>query len=155
MDIVREYLLSVTAVSILCGIISTLVGKKGVVSSILKLLMGTVLALTVIHPLVNLQITQFHWYIDGLSTDVQAAVSHGEDMSVQAMEGIIKSETQAYILDKAASLEVDLDVDVILNDMVPAEVHLSGPVSPNARTQISDWIADNLGIPREAQHWDE
>lgn len=155
MDTVREYLLSVTAVSILCGIIGTLAGKKGVVSSILKLLMGTVLALTVIHPLVNLQITHFHWYIDGLSSDVQAAVTHGEDMSVQAMEGIIKSETQAYILDKAASLEVDLYVEVILNNMVPAEVHLSGPISPNARMQISAWIADNLGIPKEAQYWDE
>jgi hypothetical protein len=154
MDSVRTYLLSVTAVSILCGIFSTITERKTAVSSILKLLMGVILALTTIKPFVNLKISQIQWYIDELSSDVNSAVSYGTEMSVIAMEEIIKAETEAYILDKVSALGLDLEINVTLDELIPVQVQLSGPISPNLKMNLSTWITDNLGISKEAQYWD-
>ena len=78
------------------------------------------------------------------------------EMSTGAMIAIIKEETEAYILDKAASLGVTLSVEVMVEDgNVPrlSGVQLSGQVSPYARQQLSTWISNDLGISKENQKW--
>ena len=72
------------------------------------------------------------------------------------MRTIIKGETEAYILDKAASLGVELEVDVLLEDMypmAPKTVRLSGSVSPYVRNRLQNIIAEELGISKENQIW--
>ena len=156
MDGVKAYLISITAASIVCGIVNALVGKKGAVSSVLKLLTGLFLALTVIRPAIHFSISQIDLYIAGINAEADAAVADGGIMVSQELAAIIKEEMQAYILDKAASLGVDLEVDVILSDAtppLPEGVLLTGAISPYAKAQISELITDDLGIPKEAQQW--
>lgn len=156
MEGLKAYLVSVTAASIICGIVNSLAGKKGTVSSVLKLLTGLFLALTVIRPVIRLSISEFDLYLDSITAKADAAVADGEIIAFQELAAIIKTETEAYILDKAASLGVDLEVEVILSDTappLPTEVLLTGAVSPYAKVQLSEMIAAELGIPREAQRW--
>jgi len=156
MEGLKAYLISVTAASIICGIVNALAGKRGAVSSVLKLLTGLFLALTVIRPVIRLSLSEIELYLDSISTKADAAVADGEIVASRELASIIKAETEAYILDKAASLGVDLQVDVILSDNappLPVEVLLIGAASPYAKAQLSAMIADELGIPKEAQRW--
>ena len=69
---------------------------------------------------------------------------------------IIKEKTEAYILEKAESLGLDISVEINFGEadsMVPTEVRISGPVSPYAKDQLSKTISTDLGIPEERQIW--
>lgn len=156
MEEIRTYLISVTAASLVCGIVNTLAGKKGTISSVIKLLTGLFLALTVVRPVVDLSIPDLNSYISSINTDAQAAVADGKNMASAELSAIIKAQTQAYILDKAASLGVDMEVEVILSDgapPLPVGVILTGAVSPYAKAHLSTYLEETLGIPREAQQW--
>ena len=69
-------------------------------------------------------------------------------------DAIISAEVEAYILDKAASLGVDLNVEVWLNDTgLPESVALSGQIAPSDRQVLSQFIDHDLGVGEEAQTW--
>ena len=70
------------------------------------------------------------------------------------MADIIKAETEAYILDKASQLNVELSVEVTIDEEnIPTAVTLSGEVSPYARRQLQEIIESDLGIAKENQRW--
>lgn len=156
MDEIKAYLISVTAASLVCGVINTLVGKKGSIAAVIKLLSGLFLALTVVRPVVNFSIHDLRDYIATINTDAQAVVSQGEIIASEELAASIKAQVEAYILDKAASLGVDLEVEVILSDSappLPAKAILTGAVSPYAKTHLIAFLEKELGIPKEAQQW--
>ena len=67
---------------------------------------------------------------------------------------IITQQTQSYILDKADTLGVCLEVGVELNEeMVPWRVTMTGEAPPYARQRLEGIIQDDLGIPAERQVW--
>ncbi len=153
MEQVREYLLSVTAAAILCGIAMTLVGKQGSISALVKLICGLVLAVTAISPWTKLELLDLSEYTKGLGLEAAAASDDGIAMANAAQEAIITERTEAYILDKATAMGLALSVEVTLTDGVPTQAVLSGAVSPYERKQLTQYIADELGIPEENQQW--
>ena len=77
-------------------------------------------------------------------------------MAKDAAGEIIKARTQAYILDKARSLDVALTVEVFLDDATipaPCGVRIEGAISPYAKKVLSQMMKDDLGIPPEEQIW--
>ena len=151
-----SYIFSVTVAGILCAIITSILGDKGTYGTIIKMLAGIFLAVTMISPLGNLRLGNLEQEIQDWRVDGNAVASQGQEMSTGAMIAIIKEETEAYILDKAASLGVTLSVEVMVEDgNVPrlSGVQLSGQVSPYARQQLSTWISNDLGISKENQKW--
>lgn len=156
MEAVKTYLLSVTAAAVICGIVKALLGDKGTLGAVGKLLTGIFLAMTVIRPLVSLELEDLSDFWEDISLDASAAVTEGENASAQALRERIKTETESYILDKAASFAVQLTVEVTLSDEdipVPSAVRLTGNVSPYAKLQLQQTISEDLGIPEEAQTW--
>ena len=90
----------------------------------------------------------------GYMGDAEDAAAMGENLARDSMADIIKEETEAYILDKAADLHANLHVEVIVGeDNLPTAVTLSGEASPYARRQIQAIIANDLGISKENQKW--
>ena len=88
--------------------------------------------------------------------DAEDAAAMGENLARDSMADIIKEETEAYILDKAADLHANLRVEVAVGeDNLPAAVTISGEASPYARRQIQAMIANDLGISKENQKWKE
>ena len=86
--------------------------------------------------------------------DAEDAAAMGENLARDSMADIIKEETEAYILDKAADLHANLRVEVAVGeDNLPAAVTISGEASPYARRQIQAMIANDLGISKENQKW--
>ena len=86
--------------------------------------------------------------------DAEDAAAMGENLARDSMADIIKEETEAYILDKAADLHENLRVEVAVGeDNLPAAVTISGGASPYARRQIQAMIANDLGISKENQKW--
>ena len=156
MEAVCRYLVSVTAAAIICGIINSVLEKSKTAAAIGKLLTGLFLAITVISPLIKIELSDFLMYTDALSADAQMAVSAGETAADNVLREIIISKTEAYILDKATSLDASLTVKVELSDgdpPQPSAVQLFGTISPYAKAQLTRYITEQLGIPKEAQQW--
>ena len=77
-------------------------------------------------------------------------------MTKEAIAAGIKSRTQAYILDKAMALELQLQVEVVLSEdeiPVPEEVRLAGKASPYAKARLQQIIKEDLGIDKEHLIW--
>ena len=156
MDNIRQYLLSITAAAVICAIINALSGKKGTTSAVVKLLSGLFLTLSVISPLLNLEHLDFSLFSGDLTEQAASAALQGERMAFDAVGEIIKQRTQAYILDKAASMDLDIEVEVQLDDTdlpKPCAVAIKGTVSPYSREVLSQYIANNLAIAKEDQQW--
>ena len=156
MKSVGAYVLSVTAAGIICGLVTAILGEKSPYSGMIKMLAGIFLAIAVVSPLTDIRLDFLDGYIDNLKQDGDTAVQSGVQKSEEAIGLIIKSKTEAYILDKATSLGATLSVEVMVeNGNVPqiSGVQLSGQVSPYAKLQLKTILTNDLGIPKENQIW--
>lgn len=155
MEVLRQYVISVVAGAIVCGIAMGLL-PKGTGRTALKMLCGLILSLCVLRPVVKGDFLDRIRFDDLLFDEARRTAALGEEYSARAMRDIIKSETEAYILDKAQSLgarimaEVSLSADV---PPVPAGVRITGNLSPYARYQLTEYICRELGISKENQVW--
>lgn len=153
---IRNYLFSVVAAALICGIVKRLLGDKGIQGAVAKLLTGIFLALTVVSPLKKVSVGHLTDIMEDYRKDGLSAAAMGEEMTRQALAQSIKAKSEAYILDKAAALEVTLEVEVEVTDEdlpVPCQVYMKGRVSPYAKNKLSGIITDDLGIEKEHQIW--
>ncbi len=77
-------------------------------------------------------------------------------MTQQALSDIIKSRCEAYILDKAAGMDLSLTVEVGVSadEMpVPKTVRISGNISPYKKSKLKSILVNDLGIEEEDQTW--
>ena len=150
------YILSVTAAALIATIATRLLRDHGLSAQIGNVWVGLFLLLSLLRPLTDLKIPDLSdWHSDQQQSAAQA-VAKGEAVSKAALAQRIKSQTEAYILNKAASLQVQLQVEVILSDdtlPVPAAVKLSGTISPYAKGQLQQILWQELGISKENQQW--
>lgn len=156
MESVREYLIGVTAAAIFCGVLTRLIGNKGVTGALLKLVVGVFMVLAVVSPWLQVRWEQLMDITTDIKGDAEAAAAEGVISAREAMEEIITEQTAAYILDKADSLGVRLTVEVDLDSgeiPVPCAVRLAGNISPYAKSVLSEYISENLGIGTEEQTW--
>lgn len=153
MNGVSGYILTVTAASILAAILRTLAGE-GSMGKLVQLLAGVFVALTVISPLMHLELPDPARWLEDYAADGTAAAAAGENMARNASRAIITEQAEAYIVDKAALYRANLDAAVELDeDGAPVSVTLTGNVAPYARARLSQIIETDLGIGEEAQRW--
>ncbi len=153
MDGFKNYLLSVTAAAILCGIVRELVGKQSAASGLVKILSGIFMACTLIAPLRIMDFSVLEASGYSFAAEAEAAASTGKEAAAEELTAVIKSRSETYILDKAAAMGVDLNVEVTVEDLLPTAALIHGAVSPYTRSHLSEWISVQLGIPKEAQEW--
>lgn len=153
MDAIKEYLLSVTAAAVICGLVTALAGKSDSVSGLLKLLCGLFMCATVIKPAVDVKLDDVYNFTEQLAVNSDLAVSRGEEMATEEMKRIIKDRTETYILDKANALGAEVEVEITLEDVIPAGVTVTGDLSPFAKSSLAATITQDLGIPPEEQIW--
>lgn len=156
MESIRQYILSVTAAAVICGIISALLGKKGTTGAIGKLLSGIFLAMVILRPLGKISLSDLTEFTDSYAFQANCIAQEGESLANEALADIIKERTQAYILDKADALGVSVSVEVQLSrgtPQLPETVTVRGAVPPYQRRQLMDVLENDLGIPEEKQIW--
>lgn len=156
MEEIRQYLVSVTAAALLCSIVTGILGKKGSYSAIIKLLCGLFLAYTVVAPWTKIRLNDFSSYTDTLSAEAEQHVRSGEMYAQSETAAIIKMNAEAYILDKAASMGLDIEVEVTLGSShppLPESATIKGAVSPYAKEKLQVCFVNDLGIPKENLLW--
>ena len=156
MENLQEYILRICAVGIICSIALTLLGDKGTVSAVVKLVTGLVLTLTVAAPLTQFRIGQISDYLDGLQFQASEFSQIGQTIAREEMAAVIKSKVEEYIRDEAAALGADLEVSatVSLNDDFQiSSITLQGAVSPLHRQKLQQIMAQDLGVSKEHQIW--
>ena len=156
MEEIREYVLSVVCAAIVCSIVSVLAGQKGTAAPMRKLLYGLFLCLTVIRPVAKLRMEDFTLYTEDLNRDALAAAAMGTGIYEESLAEIISEQTEAYILDKAQSLDLNLTVTVQTDRSgIPNRVTLRGNAGGDAQQRLSEMLEEDLGIPKERQLWIE
>lgn len=155
MELLRHTILAVTAAALICGILSGLV-QNGAAKELIKLLAGLFMTVTLLGPLLKLDLSKFDWDLQSYIQEGESQAAQGQAIAEEAKRSIIKAEAEAYILDKAAALDAELTVEVTLGqgeDPAPQGAVLYGTVSPYARRQLEQVMATDLGIPLEEQRW--
>lgn len=156
MSSIAKYFLCVAAASVVCAAVNSLVNDKGTYAAILKILCGIFLTVTVLSPWADLKIDNFRILPDGIREEAQSAVNAGKESTANAQKEIIKTKTEAYILDKATSLGIEAAVEVTLSSSdppVPASVTICGSASPYAKARLRQYMTAELAIPEENQIW--
>ncbi len=156
MEWIKEYILCVTSAAILCSIVKLLVGSKGTISAIVKLLTGLFLAVTVVSPWTDLNISDWENAMDDFAADADHVIQSGQSQSMDSIRELIKENTESYIRDKAAYLEMDIIVSVTVSEEeipVPICVRIQTSASPFAKKVLSQYITDTLGITEDKQIW--
>ena len=77
-------------------------------------------------------------------------------MSADAIRQLIIQETEAYILNKAGLLGMDIRADVELSEgeyPVPERAVIRGNWTDSQKSQLSAMLEAELGIPEEDQRW--
>ena len=153
---IKDYLLSIVAVAIFCSVTKALIDNKTAIGRIVQMLGGILLAITIISPVLNISFRDISDHFGDLSAEAQQFVSDGKIASQESVNAIIKERMEAYILDKANRMDLQIAVEVELdatNNSIPCGVVFTGSVSPYAKEILCEYVEDNLGITRENQKW--
>lgn len=156
MDRLCDYVIRLSATALLCAVVIHFARGSSAVKLMVKLLCGIVLAYSIIQPVRQLKISEFGDVAMQFRQDADRAVQWGKNISTEAWTESISQGTEAYILEKAKDLNLDLIVEVELSDdefPVPVAVSLTGKVAPYAKSVLSDAISRDLNIPKESQKW--
>lgn len=153
MDDLREYVISVVSAALTCGILSRLI-QKDTAKELARLLSGLFLVLTVISPLKQIDIDLLMQFPLSYKQEAEEAANLGKEMASEAYSDVIKTHSEAYILDKAAALNAKLSVEITVSDAyAPVQAELCGEISPYARTALEIYLESDLGITKENQIW--
>ena len=151
----KQYIVSVITAALICGILTGIMNECGV-KQLLKLLCGLFLTFTVLQPIAHFTVPEIP-DLEEFSAEAEKASMEGKRITEDAFTRIITDQAEAYILDKAKTMEVFLTAEVATSSEdglpVPKSVVLEGDVSMEARQKLSQIIADELGIPKENQVW--
>ena len=155
MEMVRQYIISVISASVVCALFKGLLVKRAS-SKIVNVLCGMFLLFTFLRPVKDIDlldmIVSFRW--DESTT--QESVHRGEELTQNAMADIISAEIASYVEKKANALGAKVHIEVRLTDEEipsPAEMDITGQVSPYVRRQLEAFISENIGLEGEVVRW--
>ena len=155
MGSLRRYILAIVTAAILGGILTGIV-RDGSCGKLLKLMCGVFFLLTAIQPITGVRIPDLSQWVQAYSSEAEQAAQWGENYFARQREAIIKEKTEAYILDKAGQLGLQLQAEVSVSETeepVPWAVVLSGEVKPDQKRRLEAILEQELGIARENQQW--
>lgn len=145
----REYLMGVLCAAFLCSFVNS-IGGEG--HGMRRLISGIFLALALLHPLGSLDLPEIS--LDPFLEDAEKAAEDGQAQARTAQNVIITDALEAYILTKAAELDLTIEARVDLtSDGMPASVTLSGSASPSERQVLTDVLTAALGLGKEEIKW--
>lgn len=152
----KGYILSIVSAAVVCAAAKVLLDKKTAIGRIAGMLCGIFMVITVIAPLREITFSGITEYMEGLTCDADTYVQEGKSMYQIHTADIIKTQTEAYILDKATRMGLEISVEVELDENsgnIPCGAVVTGGLSPYAREVLGSYMEDSLGISKEKQLW--
>ena len=157
MDGLKQYVISLIGAALICSVIKCFLGRNGTLSAIINVVCGIFLAITAFAPVIDIQIPDLASYIEPISNTASRISQDATASTKEEMAVIIKDEIRTYILKKATTHNMDVDVEVNLDDekLIPSDIVIKGRVSPYNKTVLNNYIQETLGIPEENLQWVE
>ena len=152
---VREYVLGIIAAAMICGILLCF-AEKSKEGPLLKLVCALVLTFSLVEPFLNLRSGDWEALGIDFQAEAQEAAEEGRVQGENTVRKLIKQETEAYIMDKARELDLDIQAEVTLSDQAmpaPETVTIRGTLPPYGKAKLSQILVRELGIPKENQEW--
>ena len=155
MEAVRAWLTSVVLVSVLLSAAQSLI-PPGTVRKAAGFTGGLILLLVLLRPVLGADLDRLALDFSDYQTAVEERQAELADTQTEAMASIIAEQTEAYILDKAGELGLEVTVRVETRTgedgvPVPWSAELTG-----ARSEaLASALETELGIPAERQVWHE
>ena len=157
MDQLRQYILRVVIAAVLCGICVSLLGEKGTVGAMGKLVTGLVLALVMAAPFTHLSGFHFFDYLEDLQYQANVHTGKGQAMAKTELNSVIKSRVEEYIRDEAENIGASVEVSAEISLEVSLQIRritLRGAVSPLHRQKIQAMILSDLNVAKEQLKWE-
>ena len=156
MELLREYILSIASASVISGILTTLLDKKGSAGTMGKMFCGVFLAITLIRPLGDISFDSITDWLNTYSVEGGVLVNEGEEITSASTQSIIKTNCEAYILDKGADMGLKLTAQVKLDPKspyAPVSVMIFGDIPPYKKATLEDILIQDLAIAKEQIQW--
>ena len=154
----REALLRVVAAALTVSLLCALPVKRSL-RRVISACCGALLLLTLMEPILSLRSIDPERFLRQYSIDEQF-IQDAVQAEQKKTEALITRQTAAYILDKAAALGAEVQVEVTLAALsesysYPYALTLTGRWTPQQQRELSAYIAQTLGVPPERQTWRE
>lgn len=151
----KNYILSIVVCGIVSSITCALFDEKNSTGKVVRILAGILMTVTLLAPVKTFSFNRVLKYFDDLSINASTYTEEGKNTAQTKIDDIIKERAEAYILDKAKSMGLDVAVEVELNDnnSVPCGIMITGKVAPYEKGVLRNYIEENLGISKENQQW--
>ena len=156
MESIRNYILRIVVAAIVCSIVKSLLKEKTSTGKMVNLLCGVLMSITILSPIASVSFQNITKFYDNTTFNADQYVNDGKLAAQESAANIIKSQAEAYILDKAAAFGATLDVEVLMpadGFHQPEGVVLYGDVSPYVKLQLQRIIAEEILITKEQQQW--
>jgi len=130
------------------------VAPEGSVKRMMHIVSAVILICIVIEPIRNMDISEYALEIAKTRELEAKFLDDNMELSKRLNRLVIENECEAYIKDKAAAMDLELDPQVYArwnSDglWVPYEIKLDCPENQ----EFSNIITAELGIPKERQEW--
>lgn len=156
MEKLRLYILSVVCAALFLSILQSTLRKQGNSAILIRLVGGLFLAIVIIKPIFTLDLSNILTLPLDYAQLGNRYARQGNETSRLELESIIREQCEAYILDKASSYQMELEVEVVLSQddlPQPEAVTLKGAVSPYQRQLLQSWLENQMGIQGAFQIW--
>lgn len=155
MDGAASYVMTLACGAVLCAVLLSLGDCKGASGGVLRMLCGLFMAFLAISPLRELEFGELPEIAEGFSQEGEQIAREGAARADEAVAAVIKSQTEAYILDKADELGLEVEVSVLVEEdsRLPVAVIITGNAESNQKQVLNDCIRENLGIEGSAVEW--
>lgn len=152
---IREWMTAVVTVTMLLSVAQSLI-PEGSIRKIASLTCGLILLLVLLQPVLQTDLSNLQINMDDYAAAIQERQTELQAVEQTERTTLIAGKTQAYILDKAKELGLDVEVHVTTalgEDGVayPDTVDVDGAWS----SELANVIEQDLGIPQERQVWHE
>ena len=153
-----EWVRAIAGAALICAA-ATALTPKGKVKNVLKLICGIVLITAMINPIIRQDFPSMSIDMSKYRKDADEIIGSVEEKQNNLSRTIIENELEAYILDKAQSLNTELtsvEVSAKLGDegfWYPYEVCITANIPQREQSLISNSIEAELGVPNERQYW--
>ncbi len=156
MEKITEYLLSITIAAVICVAVKYILGRNSAATNMVAVVSGIFMLLTIVSPVVKISLGDISQYLDGIYIPADDVVSPATKNAQEEMKKIVKSQSEAFILEEAERMSLSVGVEVnISNGTPPAPDYaiITGNISPYNKKCLSEFIYKNLGISQENLQW--
>lgn len=155
MEDLRELILAMVTASLICGIVNSVL-KDNIIKSGIHFLCGIFLVYTLLAYGKRVEIQFAEYSFRQILADARYEANLGAGKRDTELAEVIRTECEAYILDKAEELGIAVTPEVTVSQEelpLPVRVILLGTATPEQKEILSRMITKDLGIAKEDQHW--